>query len=346
MIVEEVGGMGVKVQVIKNIYYLAITHNGHRHYESLHMKRSGTRMDREMDRLAEMCRAKREMQLVSSDFDLSDSTGSKMKLYDFLNALANGDVHNQYTRCLRYIEDYPEGTTIRLRDVTTEWLAKFQSYLLGKELMPSTVRLYMNLLKSAFNQAVKERKLVSNPTRGLPTIKVPQTLKDILTIEDIRKLDATPINGVLGAEVRRAFLFACFTGLRISDIRELRWHNIDGDRLRIVMHKTQRALEIPIHDNAKKYLEQNDSEYVFPLIAQSTTNCIIYLSKWAINAGVDKKIGWHTARRSFATIAVSVGIDQYVISKLLGHASIQHTSIYSQVSMPTKKEAVDKIPSI
>ena len=146
-------------------------------------------MDKEMDRLAEMCRAKREMQLVSSDFDLSDSTGSKMKLYDFLNALANGDVHNQYTRCLRYIDDYPEGTTIKLRDVTTEWLAKFQSYLLGKELMPSTVRLYMNLLKSAFNQAVKERKLVSNPTRGLPTIKVPQTLKDILTIEDIRKLD-------------------------------------------------------------------------------------------------------------------------------------------------------------
>ena len=338
--------MGVKVQVIKGIYYLAITHNGHRHYESLHMKRSGTRMDKEMDRLAEMCRAKREMQLVSSDFDLADTTGSKMSLYDFIKALSGNDVHNQYTRCLRYIEDYPEGTTIKLREVTTEWLSKFQSYLLGKELMPSTVRLYMNLLKSAFNQAVKERKLVSNPTRGLPTIKVPQTLKDILTIEDIRKLDATPINGVLGAEVRRAFLFACFTGLRISDIRELRWHNIDGDRLRIVMHKTQRALEIPIHDNAKKYLEQNDSEYVFPLIAQSTTNCIIYLSKWAIHAGVDKKIGWHTARRSFATIAVSVGIDQYVISKLLGHASIQHTSIYSQVSMPTKKEAVNRIPSI
>ena len=41
-------------------------------------------------------------------------------------ALSGNDVHNQYTRCLRYIEDYPEGTTIKLRDVTTEWLAKFR----------------------------------------------------------------------------------------------------------------------------------------------------------------------------------------------------------------------------
>ncbi len=338
--------MGVRVQVIKGIYYLAVTHNGHRHYESLHMRRSGTRMDREMDRLAEICRAKREMQLVSADFDLSDSTGSKMKLYDFLKALAGGDTHSQYARALKYIEEYPEGTTIKLRDVSTEWLTKFQNWLMGKELMPSSVKLYMMILKSAFNQAVKERKLVSNPARNLPPIKVPQTLKDILTIEDIRRLDATPINGVLGAEVRRAFLFACFTGLRISDIRDLRWKNIDGDKLRIVMHKTQRALEIPIHENAKKYIDPNGSDYVFPLVAKSTTNCIIYLSKWAKNAGVDKKIGWHTARRSFATIAVSCGIDQYVISKLLGHASIQHTSLYSQVPMPTKKDAIDRIPSI
>ena len=338
--------MGVRVQVIKGIYYLAITHNGHRHYESLHMKRSGTKLDREMDRLADMCRVKREMQLVSSDFEISDATGSRMPLYDFIKALAGGDTHSQYSRCLKYIEEYPEGTTIKLRDVSTEWLAKFQNFLLGKELMPSSVKLYMMILKSAFNQAVKERKLVSNPARNLPVIKVPQTLKDILTMEDIRKLDATPINGVLGSEVRRAFLFACFTGLRISDIRELRWKNIDGDKLRIIMHKTRRALEIPIHENAEKYLGKNDSEYVFPLVAQSTTNCIIYLSKWAINAGVDKKIGWHTARRSFASIAVSCGVDQYVISKLLGHASIQHTSLYSQVPMPVKENAIGKIPTI
>ena len=338
--------MGVKVQVIKNIYYLAITHNGHRHYESLHMKRSGTKLDREMDRIAEMCRAKREMQLVCSDYDISDATGSRMLMYDYIKALAGGDQKSQHTGCLKYIEEYPEGTTIRLKDVSTEWLTKFQSWLLKRDLMPSSVRRYMLSMKSAFNQAVRERKLVSSPARNLPPIKVPQTLKDILTIEDIRKLDATPINGVLGAEVRRAFLFACFTGLRISDIRELRWRNIADERLMIVMHKTQRALEIPIHESARKYLERNGSDYVFPLVSKSTTNCIIYLSKWAKEAGVDKKIGWHTARRSFASIAVSVGIDQYVISKLLGHASIQHTSLYSQVPMPVKQKALDKIPTI
>ena len=332
--------MGVRVQVIKGIYYLAITHNGHRHYESLHMRKTGTKLDREMDRLAEICRAKREMQLVCSDYDISDMTGSKMPLCDYLKS------KGQYTSCLKYIEEYPEGKTIKLKDVTSEWIIKFQNWLLSKELMPSSVKLYMTLLKGALNQAVKERKIVSNPARDIPSIKVPHALKDILTIEDIRRLDSTSINGALGAEVRRAFLFACFTGLRISDLKELRWKNIDGDKLRIVMHKTQRPLEIPIHDNAKKYIEKNGSDYVFPLIAASTTNCIVYLKKWAMDAGVDKHIGWHTARRSFATIAVECGVDQYVISKLLGHSSIQNTALYSQVPMPAKREAIDKIPSI
>ena len=339
--------MGVRVQVIKNIYYLAVTHNGHRHYESLHMRRSGTRMDREMDRLAETCRAKREMQLVCSDFEIPDITGSKMGLYEYMDAIGREkSAKNHYTKCLRYLGDYPEGKTIRLKDVTTEWLNGFQGYLLKTDLSHQTVKHYMDAVKCTMNQAVRERKLASNPSKNLPPVNVEQTLLDILTMDDLRKLDATPLRGTLGEEAKRAFLFACFSGLRISDIRQLKWRNIDGDKIRIVMSKTGRLLEIPLHPNAKKYMEENDSEFVFPLVATTNTNCLGYFDRWARNAGVEKKIGWHTARRSFATIAVECGVDQYVISKLLGHTSIRHTSTYSQVSMPTKRDAVDRIPTI
>lgn len=337
--------MGVRVQVIKDIYYLAVTHNGHRHYESLHMKKTGTKIDRELEKVAEMCRAKREMQLVCADYEIPDPTGSKMPLYDYMNVFAEGR-GGLYINCMKYMIGYPGGTTIKLKDVTSEWLSGFQNYLLKADLQPGTVKNYMIAIRATLNQAVKERKIASNPARNLAPVTVPQTLKDILTLDEIKKLDSIPVGGDLGSEARRAFLFACFTGLRISDLKNLAWKNIEKNTIRIVMQKTSRILEIPLHESARKYLVQNDSEYVFPLIAVSKTNCIVYFTRWLRKAGIKKKIGWHTARRTFASIAVESGIDQYVISKLLGHTSIQTTSIYSQVPMPVKKQALDKFPSI
>ena len=339
--------MGVKVQVIKGIYYLAITHNGSRHYESLHVKRTGTKHDRELDKLAELCRAKREVQLMCADYDIPDITGSKVALYEYMKSIADTkNAKNHYSKCLRYLAEYPEGQTIKLKDLTTEWLSGFQGHLLKTDLSKCTVKHYMDAVKCTLNQAIKERKISHNPARGLPSISVPQPLLDILSMDDIKKLDATPLPGVLGEEVKRAFLFACFTGLRISDIRDLKWMNIDNDKIRIVMHKTGKLLEIPMHENAKKYLEKNNSELVFPQVATTKTNCLGYFDRWQRYAGVNKKLGWHTARRSFATIAVENGVDQYVISKLLGHTTMTHTATYSQVSMPVKQKAMDKIPSI
>ena len=339
--------MGVRVQVIKNIYYLAVSHNGHRHYESLHMRRSGTKMDKEMDKVAEMCRAKREMQLVCSDYEIPDTIGGKVTLYEYIDSIGRTKApKNHYSKCLKHLAEYPEGKTIKLKDVTTEWLTGYQNWLLRTDLSHQTVKHYIDAISCALNQAIRERKISVNPARNLAPISVKQTLLDILTMDDLRKLDATPVRGILGEEAKRAFLFACFSGLRISDIRELKWRNIDGDKVRIVMAKTGRLLEIPLHPNAMKYIEQNDSEFVFPLVATTNTNCLGYFDRWARNAGLTKKIGWHTARRSFATIAVECGVDQYVISKLLGHTSIRHTATYSQVPMPAKREAIDKIPSI
>jgi len=233
--------MGVRVQIIKNIYYLAVTHNGSRHYESLHMRRSGTKLDREMDKLAELCRAKREMQLVCSDFELPDPTGSKIALYDYMDAIGKSKApKNHYSKCVRYLEKYPEGKTIRLKDVTAEWLKGFQDHLLKTDLSHGTVKHYMDAISCTLNQAVRERKLASNPAKGLTHVTVKQTLLDILTMDDLRKLDATPLRGTLGEEAKRAFLFACFSGLRISDIRQLKWKNVDGDKIRIVMAKTGR----------------------------------------------------------------------------------------------------------
>ena len=338
--------MGVHVRVIRNHYYLDIYQGGQRRLESLHMTRTGNQaMDREKDRMAEICRAKKEMQLLAGEYKVVDRTGSRAPLFTYMEAIAKTKkAKNHYSKALKYLAKFPGGMEIKLSQIDEAWLMSWQRFLQREGLSSSTVRHYDDAVRMVLNQAVKERRIMHNPGKAVPGVTVTTKIQDILTEEDLEKLVATPVNGELGEEARRAFLFACWTGLRISDIRTLQWKNIEQNKIRLVMHKTAQIVEIPLHPMAMVQLAANDDKLVFPKVGRTKTNCLTYFHTWAADAGVDKKIGWHTARRTFATLAVEAGVDQYVISKLLGHTSIRHTATYSQVPITTKRDAVAKLP--
>lgn len=338
--------MGVKVRIKRGQYYLDIYHKGMRRWESLHLARTGNpAVDRDMDRLAEVCRAKREMQLVSGEYHVLDSSGGRIPLYDYMESIGASKKNRKvYAETLKYLEKFTGGRDTRLNQVDEAWLMMWQRFLRDQELASSTQRTYDAIMRVVLNQAEKERKIAHNPAKAVKGIFVPAQIHDVLTKDDLEKLIATPVPGEKGEEAKRAFLFACWTGLRISDIRTLEWKNIEQDKIRLVMHKTQQIVEVPLHPMAKVQLEANDSRLVFPWVGKTKTNIIEYFDRWAARAGVNKKIGWHTARRTFATLAVEAGVDQYVISKLLGHTTMTHTAVYSQVPITTKRAAVAKLP--
>ena len=344
--------MGVNVQIIRGRYYLAVYKNGRRHYESLHLKRSDSaRENRELDRLAEICRSKRAIQLLGEEYELIDETGMRMFLYDYVEAIARTKGEkNHYAKALKYLDKYPEGRTIRLGSVTAEWLIGWQKYLLAQDISGNTAKHYDDAIRCALNQAVRERKIAHNPAASVKALPEIDVIKDVLSLDDIKKLMETPVGGAVGSEIKDAFLFACFTGLRISDIRALKWGSIDNGKIRMLMSKTKRALEIPLHPNAAMIIGSNEGhlpeENVFPLISDTKTNAITYFDAWGAKAGIHKKLGWHTARRSFATIAEEMGVDQYVIAKLLGHKNLRHTAVYTQFPIKIKKDAISKIPEI
>ena len=342
--------MGVKVRIKRGQYYLDIYYHGTRRWESLHLTRTGNpAMDREKDKLAEICRAKREMQLVSGEYQVPDNVGGNAPLYDYIVGIRNGKQNkNNYNSLIAQLGKFPGGREIRLKQINEAWLMSWRRYLQDQGLARSTQSTYDNVLRAVLNQAEREHRIQVNPCKAVKGISSAASIKDILTNDDLEKLIATPIpaerNRPLADETRRAFLFACWTGLRISDIRTLKWRNIENDKLLLIMHKTKQIVEVPLHPMAKVQLEANDDRLVFPLVGRSRSNLIKYLKKWAAKAMVHKNIGWHTARRTFATLAVESGIDQYVISKLLGHTSIRQTATYSQVPITTKRAAVAKLP--
>lgn len=76
------------------------------------------------------------------------------------------------------------------------------------------------------------------------------------------------------------------------------------------------------------------------------TGALKWLKKWAEAAGVEKHIGFHTARRTFGTSLITYGSDVSIVSKLLGHTSLANTQRYVKVSEQLKQQAIAKLPSL
>ena len=152
--------------------------------------------------------------------------------------------------------------------------------------------------------------------------------------------------------IKQSYLFCCFCGLRISDVRTLRWGDIDTEdgqaRLKIVMHKTKNQLYLPLSEQALKWLPERgdaqDSDNIFSLPPKNTM--MRNLRIWAQNAGITKNVTFHTSRHTFATMNITAGVDLYTTSKLLGHTNIAITQIYAKIIDKKKDEAVNLVSNL
>lgn len=181
-------------------------------------------------------------------------------------------------------------------------------------------------------------------------VKVPDSMREFLTIEELRLLIATECRNEL---VKRAYLFACYCGLRFSDVIRLRWGDIvqDGDRWRvgIRMKKTGSIHYFTLSHQAREWLpERNDdkmeSQPFAGLPAENNVNR--HLRKWTAQAGIKKHITFHTSRHTFATLLLTLDVDLYTTSKMLGHRNVKTTQIYAKIIDKKKEAAVDRIDEI
>jgi len=200
---------------------------------------------------------------------------------------------------------------------------------------------------------MRHEMISQNPAQFI-TIKKKETLPKFLTFDEVKKLASTSCEN---QSVRNAFLFSCFTGLRYGDMLTLKWEMINDGHLEFTQHKTGNSERFPLSAQAKKILcdqknigksEKLEKEYpegtVFFMPRQSTTDKA--LKRWAERSGIKKSISFHRARHTFATMALTVGVDLYTTSKLLGHRDLRTTQIYAKVVDEKKKQAVDMLPTM
>lgn len=197
----------------------------------------------------------------------------------------------------------------------------------------NTVQKTLKKMKTMLNIAVQKGIVDRNPFQNYK-IKSEKTHRTFLTQEELDRLHDyfdNYRNEDRFRQVLRYFLFSCYTGLRYTDIAQLKWSNIVNGQIYMVQHKTRELVQIPLTRRAMQLLpEQGNNELVFDTLSNQKTND--YLKLIAHQAGIRKVLSFHCARHTFATLSLERGINLRVLQRLLGHQKIATTQLYTTVT--------------
>ena len=337
--------------------YLDIKLNGQRKYEylKLYLERGNSAEVRTHNKqtlmYAEAIRAQRLLEVRNMRYGLESAQSPDtlfLPIFDSLNK--NNEVGTRHTKetTRKHILEF-DREDITFRDITPIWVGKFEQHLTKKGLRKSSISTYMSVLNSVMNHAVKENIIAKNPMQGFVKFHRVESERSYLTIEELRQLSSTPIKP-RHENVRKAFLFSCLTGLRVSDIVAITWGQVSTvgtlTRITFKQKKTQGLQYLDINEQAAELMGERGeaSEHIFYLHALNLVNT--QLRKWAENAGITKHITFHSGRHTFAVMMLDLGADIYTVQKLLGHRNINTTQIYAKILDKNKQEAVQKIPDI
>jgi integrase/recombinase XerD len=308
--------------------------------------------------LAQSIRAKRELEIKSGKHGFTRTGTSKADFMLFFRAEADkrgktkGSL-STWESTLIQLNRFA-GSSIPFKSVDVAFCEGFKEHLGkvrksdGKPLSSSTIASYYSRLRASLRLAVKRGFLSSNPADEveIPTGKTPK--REHLTIEELKAVSEADCRYPV---LKNAFLFSCLTGLRWSDVNNLKWGDVrkGDDGWRVVFHqkKTEGLQFHPIPSNAQKYMGQRgqDHEPVFKGLKYSSYMNVA-LQRWMLQAGVTKNITFHCARHTYAVLQLQLGSDIYTLMKLMGHSEIKTTQIYADILGEKKREAVNRLDTI
>jgi site-specific recombinase XerD len=165
-----------------------------------------------------------------------------------------------------------------------------------------------------------------------------KTERAFLTKQELERITQKGFSVKRLEQVRDVFIFSCFCGLAYTDIAHLTIENIrigfDGNSWIIgERKKTGVKYRVPLMDVPasliEKYHDAMPNGLLLPVISNQKINA--YLKEIADVCGIDKKLSFHVARHTFATLTLTKGVSIESVSKMLGHTNIK-TQIYARIT--------------
>lgn len=377
----------IRTRVLKNgsqSLYLDCYENGKREYEALHLylipevNEDAKRENKNAMKKAVAIKAERLLG-IRKEAKSPDETALRKAspvfsewLLDYHKGLIDSQAYSQnYIKnvwkliaIMHQYMKYSHKSGIRLIDFNKNVYMGFLNYMRDiyvspkspsnpQKLAQSTMHQMQTTLNTILNKAVRNGLISANAFASLDIReRVSKAESNIvaLTKEEVMSLASVETGS---PATKQCYMFCCFTGLRHSDISNLKWKDIRQTDAGLAiylprMQKTKHPILIPLGKKALEWLpdKEDKSEDSLVFNTPQICNCDRALKHMAKRAGITKVLGFHTSRHTFGTLAILAGCDILTVSKLLGHKSVKTTQIYASVAMQMRADAVKRVEKV
>ena len=316
--------------------------------------------------LAQKIRFEREQELKESMHGYRLKKDRDINFIDYFRTYIDGytkkDIRMMQialNRFIDFLKDTPEYNKFSFRikpeQITRDMIEAFTEYLQSRSVGEGAKSIYARF-KKVIKYAIEHDVMIKNPCNGI-IIKVDEQRlkKEVLSQEEIQTLIATHYENE-NPNIRRAFIFCLYCGLRYCDVKDLTFENVDFANKRLNFeqsktkgHSTSSSVIIPLNEGILKLIGEpqqpdNRTELIFPL--PSYEMCLKALKRWVKRAGINKHISWHCARHSFAVNILNNGANIKTVASLLGHSGLKHTEKYTRAVDSLKQEAINSLPEL
>lgn len=263
--------------------------------------------------------------------------------------------YRRLSSIVKKIHIYLNKSNIQFTDLTTEVLRNYISYLrndCGNK--QNTIHGNLKVIKKIYKDAIADG-LVDAKYDPFVRLKVQteKTSREYLEESEIEAINALEYpKDSFTQRVRDLFIFACYGGgIRISDILQLKRSSFNGTHITLVTQKTKNKQSILMPEKAKKIIldqlkhknvylfgflpddfDKLSSEAKHDLLGSKAAQINATLKEIQKDAKLEKNLTFHVSRHTWATMALRKGIRVEYVSKILGHADLKTTMIYTKIT--------------
>jgi site-specific recombinase XerD len=246
-----------------------------------------------------------------------------------------------YSHVKNFIKEKYKKSDMLLTDINPMFITEFEFYLkTTRKCCNNTTIKYIKNFKKIVRIALANGWMKADPFRNI-TFHLDEVDMAFLSEDELNSLMQKQFQMERLQQVKDVYLFCCFTGLAFVDVKSLKQSDIEEKNgelwIKKKRQKTKNWCNIPLLAPAIKILEKYknypqciEEGRVLPVLTNQKMNA--YLKEIADITGIKKSLSTHTARHTFATtVTLANQVSMEVVSKMLGHSSIDMTKKYARV---------------
>lgn len=237
---------------------------------------------------------------------------------------------------------------INILNIDLNTTKEYLKYLYDRKINKNSISRKLSSIRGFYNYLLKEQIITNNYFNNIPNPKKELYLPKYLKDEELDKIfSVCNMNNPINERDTLIIELLYATGIRVSELVNIKIKDINredksikvlgkGDKERIVLYNnhTEKALDTYLNDGYHNFNKQNNGYLILNKNGGKLSERYVrvIINNLVRKAGLDIKISPHTIRHTFATDMLEEGADLMTVKELLGHESLNTTSIYTHVT--------------